>query len=114
MIYNGLFRNGKRDGYGRTTDSDGRLVYEGHFVNDVAGTHVGRVDEYGRRMGPGRVTYADGTSFEGEFVGDIENGKGKCMAVYSITMMTMVVMVMVAMVMVVMVVVVVVVMSILT
>lgn len=52
-----------KNGYGRTTYSDGS-VYEGNFVNGVA-------------SGYGKLQYADGTVYVGEFQMNNPNGKGK-------------------------------------
>lgn len=61
-IYEGEFDDDQISGNGKITYKNGD-VYEGGFKN-------------GLRSGKGTVTYADGTIFEGEFAGGRKNGYG--------------------------------------
>lgn len=60
--YDGYFKDGKYDGYGKLTVDDGQC-YEGEWEN-------------GKRQGKGKFTYADGTSYEGEWKSDLKHGNG--------------------------------------
>lgn len=56
----------------RRVDADGTL----HFKDmGVWGTYEGDVDENGNRIGQGKITYTDGTSYEGSFENDKYHGE---------------------------------------
>ena len=61
-IYEGEFKNGKRDGQGTLTWTDGEK-YEGEWKN-------------GNYHGKGTLTYVDGTIYEGEWHNDRREGEG--------------------------------------
>jgi len=61
-IYEGEFKNGKRDGLGLMRYNNGRY-YEGGWANDL-------------RDGKGYERYSNGNSYEGDFVKGKAHGKG--------------------------------------
>lgn len=61
-IYEGEYKDGKKDGIGKLVDSTG--VYEGEFKDN-------------KKHGTGKMTYKDGGTYEGEWKEDMWNGKGK-------------------------------------
>ena len=63
--FEGNFRDGERDGFGREFyGGSGKLRYEGRFKGDRFG-------------GQGRFYWADGSSVEGEFVNGLVNGRAR-------------------------------------
>ena len=52
-LYEGYWKNGMKNGYGRYIDNDGD-TYEGEWLDDL-------------RHGNGTETSTDGTSYKGEF-----------------------------------------------
>ena len=63
-IYEGGFREGKKQGFGRAYFADGDS-YVGNYEND-------------KMCGRGVYKSADGDVFDGEYSGDMMNGMGKC------------------------------------
>lgn len=61
-VYEGYFKNGKREGKGKTISWDGE-IYEGDYENDL---------EHGK----GKCTYSDGTVYDGDWVSGKRTGKG--------------------------------------
>ena len=91
-VYQGTFRNDKKDGRGEMFEATEGLqnrfsrTYQGDFENDMmhgfgvgyygdAGTFVGRF-ENGMKAGVGVYAYPNGDRFEGMFFGDKPDGKG--------------------------------------
>ena len=64
LVYDGSWRAGLRDGYGRFTWANGLNMYDGMWADDVP-------------HGKGTVTLADGTLFVGEFVRGVRHGPGE-------------------------------------
>jgi hypothetical protein len=62
-IYVGQWRIGERTGSGKTYDSEGRLVYEGEYLN-------------GQRNGKGVFYLQNGDCFKGDFKNDCFHGAG--------------------------------------
>jgi hypothetical protein len=85
-VYTGNFKDGVPDGKGKVVQ--GATSYEGDWIHGVQqGQGIfrfpsgnvyrgGVVDGY--KIGHGRLTYADGTYFEGEFIKDSPEGDGTC------------------------------------
>lgn len=84
-IYEGDFKDGKENGYGTTTWTDG-AVYVGKFKNGLWHGQGkmkwanGEVYEgsfmNGLRHGKGKTTYPNGEIYEGDYKDDMKNGKG--------------------------------------
>ena len=64
LVYDGSWRAGLRQGYGRFTWANGLNMYDGMWADDVP-------------HGKGTVTLADGTLFVGQFVRGIRHGPGE-------------------------------------
>lgn len=87
-VYEGTFKNDKIDGKGKYTYSDGS-VFEGSFSSGVKngyGTFTSSFGEITKGTyvndllnGFGEYVSADGKyTYSGNFVNDVQNGKGKC------------------------------------
>ncbi|CAD8163462.1 unnamed protein product [Paramecium pentaurelia] len=61
-VYEGEWKNGMRDGFGKQKWPDGS-IYEGEWVED-------------KSSGRGKLTHADGDVYDGEWKNDKANGKG--------------------------------------
>ena len=65
LIFEGEYKNGKRNGKGKKYDYNGKLEYEGEYLN-------------GKRNGKGKVYDFEGNlRFEGEYLNGNKNGKAK-------------------------------------
>jgi hypothetical protein len=62
-VYEGYFKNGKREGKGKTIAWDGG-IYEGDYVD-------------GLPNGKGKYTFSDGSVYDGDWVDGNKTGKGK-------------------------------------
>ena len=93
IIYEGEFKNGKTEGFGRLnfsflTDKKFRGYYIGQFKNSLPhgkGTLYNKNDKIiykgdfakNKKNGKGRMNYEDGTYYIGEFLNNVEHGEGK-------------------------------------
>ena len=65
VIFEGEYKNGKREGKGKEYNDDNKLIFEGEYIN-------------GKRNGIGKLFYKDGrVQFKGEYIGGEKNGRGK-------------------------------------
>ena len=65
IIFEGEFKEGKRNGKGKEYNSDGKMIYEGEFL-------------YGKRHGIGKEYDGDGLLiYDGEYAFGKWHGKGK-------------------------------------
>ena len=64
IIYEGEYKNGKRNGKGKEYDDEGNIKFQGEYKN-------------GERNGYGKEYYEGNLEFEGEYLNGERNGKGK-------------------------------------
>ena len=65
IIFEGEFKQGKKNGKGKEYNSDGKMIYEGEFL-------------YGKRHGRGKEYDGDGLLiYDGEYSSNERHGKGK-------------------------------------
>ena len=64
LIYEGEFKEGKRNGKGKEYNNEGKLIYEGEYLNGI-------VNGKGKKFNNGILM------FEGEYLNGLVNGKGK-------------------------------------
>ena len=87
IAYEGSYKYGRWDGYGKRFAADGRLIYEGYFYNDLyhgRGTLYGDNGEYyegewvdGLKDGPGTYVKQDGEKYMGNWKKGKYHGKGE-------------------------------------
>jgi len=63
LILIGIFKNGKRHGSGKITSREGKIIFNGEFLNDT-------------KNGIGKEYFLDGSSYEGMYQNGKKNGKG--------------------------------------
>ena len=69
LVYEGEFEDDKRNGFGKEYDKEGKLIFEGQFLNGQ------RWEGYGKEFNT--IINKDKVNFEGEYKKGKRNGKGK-------------------------------------
>ena len=83
-MFDGEYKNGKRNGEGKEYNNNGILIFEGKYLNNerVSGiqydTNGNKINEFQNINGEGKKYDYDGNIiYEGEFLNGEKNGKGK-------------------------------------